>query len=71
MVFSNISEIENLDLEAIEKEIILVAQELVNLRVKKATRQEFKPHQFKHAKHKLAHLLTIEQERTLATIFAD
>ena len=52
MVFSNISEIENLDLEAIEKEIILVAQELVNLRVKKATRQEFKPHQFKHNKRK-------------------
>jgi|TARA_B100000524_G_scaffold348458_1_gene253136 large subunit ribosomal protein L29 len=63
MVFSNISEIENLDLEAIEKEIILVAQELVNLRVKKATRQEFKPHQFKHNKRKLAQLLTIQNTK--------
>ncbi len=63
MVFSNISEIENLDLEAIEKEIFLVAQELVNLRVKKATRQEFKPHQFKHNKRKLAQLLTIQNTK--------
>ena len=56
------SEINALDAETLEKEIIKVSQELVNLRVKKATRQEFKPHEFKHTKRKLAQLLTLQKQ---------
>jgi large subunit ribosomal protein L29 len=62
MSFSKMSEIEKLDSEACEKEIIRVSQELVNLRVKKATRQEFKPHEFKHNKIRLAQLLTLKSK---------
>ena len=57
MSFSSMSEINKLDAETLEKEIIRVSQELVNLRVKKATRQEFKPHEFKLNKVRLACLL--------------
>jgi large subunit ribosomal protein L29 len=62
MSFSNMSEIQKLDTETLEKEIIRVSQELVNLRVKKATRQEFKPHEFKHNKLRLAQLLTLKSK---------
>lgn len=56
------SEIEKLDSATLENEIIRVSQELVNLRVKKATRQEFKPHEFKHNKIRLAQLLTLKSK---------
>ena len=59
MGFSSMSEINALDAETLEKEILRVSQELVNLRVKKATRQEFKPHEFKRNKVRLAQLLTV------------
>jgi large subunit ribosomal protein L29 len=63
MSFSSMSEIEKLDSATLENEIIRVSQELVNLRVKKATRQEFKPHEFKHNKIRLAKSLTIKRKR--------
>jgi len=62
MSFSSMSEIEKLDSATLENEIIRVSQELVNLRVKKATRQEFKPHEFKHNKIRLAQLLTLKSK---------
>ena len=36
-----------------------------DLRVKKATRQEFKPHVFKHKKLNLAQLLTIKSQNEI------
>ena len=65
MSFSSMSEINNLDTETLEKEIISVSQELVNLRVKKATRQEFKPHEFKRNKVRLARLLTVKSKNEI------
>jgi large subunit ribosomal protein L29 len=59
------SEIKTLDSENLEKEIIRVSQELVNLRVKKATRQEFKPHEFKRNKLRLAQLLTVKSQKEI------
>ena len=47
------SEINKLDVETLEKEIIRVSQELVNLRCKKSNCQEFKPHEFKLNKVRL------------------
>ena len=65
MSFSSMSEINALDAETLEKEIIKVSQELVNLRVKKATRQEFKPHEFKLNKVHLAQLLTVKSKNEI------
>jgi large subunit ribosomal protein L29 len=65
MSFSSMSEINALDAETLEKEIIRVSQELVNLRVKKATRQEFKPHEFKLNKVRLAQLLTVKSKNEI------
>lgn len=65
MSFSSMSEINALDTESLKKEIILVSQKLVNLRVKKATRQEFKPHDFKRNKVRLAQLLTVKSKNEI------
>jgi large subunit ribosomal protein L29 len=55
-----------LDDAALSDRIVAVKRELFELRMRKATRQEVKPHEFKHAKHELAQLLTVERERQLA-----
>jgi large subunit ribosomal protein L29 len=49
--------------ENLEKEILKTSQQLVELRLKKATRQTFKPHEFKHAKRLLAQLLTLQNSK--------
>ncbi len=67
MNFSKITELQKLDPENIEKEILLMSQQLVELRMKQATRQSFKPHEFKHTKRKLAQLLTVQQQKALNT----
>ena len=64
MNFSNITELQKLDSESIDKEILLMSQQLVELRMKQATRQSFKPHEFKHTKRKLAQLLTKKKKKT-------
>ncbi|PLZ71456.1 50S ribosomal protein L29, partial [Fischerella thermalis] len=43
-----------------------VKKELFQLRLQKATRQLEKPHLFRHARHRLAQLLTVESERKRA-----
>ena len=50
MGFSNISEFTKLNSEEINKTILEKSQQLVELRIKKAARQNFKPHEFKHIK---------------------
>ena len=40
-----------------------VKKQLFDLRLKKATRQSFKPHLFKHNKRKVAQLLTLESQK--------
>lgn len=46
-------------------QIIAVKRQLFELRMQKGTRQLEKPHQFKHVKHQLSQLLTVERERQL------
>jgi len=60
-----ISEIRELDDSQINLMIIDIRKEILNLRLKQATFESFKPHLFKHAKHKLAQLLTIQSQRQL------
>lgn len=47
-------------------EIIATKRQLFELRFQKATRQlEKEVHQFKHARHRLAQLMTVQRERQL------
>jgi len=66
MPLPKISEARELSDEKLAEEIIAIKRQLFQLRLQKATRQLEKPHQFKHARHRLAQLLTIETERKRA-----
>ena len=59
MAFSKIVQLQDLPQAEIETELLKIEKELVDLRLKKATRQQYKSHQFKHLKHKKAQLLTL------------
>nr|YP_010338499.1 ribosomal protein L29 [Rhodaphanes brevistipitata]UNJ18449.1 ribosomal protein L29 [Rhodaphanes brevistipitata] len=62
MSLSKISEIRQLSIEEIRNEIQTTKRQLFDLQFQKATRQSFKPHLFKHARHRLAQLLLVETE---------
>jgi large subunit ribosomal protein L29 len=63
MAFLPLSELKSFDKETLAKEIVATKKQLFELRLKKATRQSFKPHLFKHNKRKIAQLLTLESEK--------
>lgn len=63
MPLPKISEARELSDEQLDREILAVKKQLFQLRLQKATRQLEKPHQFRHARHRLAQLLTVEGER--------
>ena len=63
MAFLPLSELKNFDNETLNKEIVNIKKQLFELRLKKATRQSFKPHLFKHNKRKIAQLLTLESQK--------
>lgn len=63
MPLPKISEARELTDEQLAQEIIAVKKELFALRLQKATRQLDKPHKFRHARHRLAQLMTVEAER--------
>ncbi|MFN6561679.1 MAG: 50S ribosomal protein L29 [Nostoc sp. ChiSLP01] len=66
MPLPKISEARELSDDKLSEEILAVKRQLFQLRLQKATRQLDKPHQFRHAKHRLAQLLTVEGERKRA-----
>ena len=68
MALPKISEARSLSDEELAEQIIAVKKQLFQLRLQKATRQLDKPHQFRHAKHRLAQLLTVEHERKRAAV---
>ncbi|MBV9385138.1 MAG: 50S ribosomal protein L29 [Chroococcidiopsidaceae cyanobacterium CP_BM_ER_R8_30] len=63
MALPKIGEARELSDAELDEQILAVKKQLFQLRLQKATRQLDKPHQFKHAKHRLAQLLTVEHER--------
>jgi large subunit ribosomal protein L29 len=65
MSSSDISELRKLDSDLLDEKIISIQKELADLRVKKATRQEFKPHVFKQKRLNLAQLLTIKSQNEI------
>lgn len=66
MPLPKISEARELSDEQLDSEITAVKKQLFQLRLQKSTRQLEKPHEFRHARHRLAQLLTVESERKRA-----
>ena len=66
MALSKISELRELAEQDLDEEILAVKRQLFELRMQKATKQLDKPHLFRHARHRLAQLMTVERERHLA-----
>lgn len=65
MALSKMRELRSLSPDEVETEIQTLKRQLFDLRFQKATRQAVKSHEFKHARHKLAQLKTLQQERLL------
>ncbi|MEA5594895.1 50S ribosomal protein L29 [Rivularia sp. UHCC 0363] len=66
MPFPKISEARDLSDEQLVQEIVATKKQLFDLRLQQATKQLEKPAKFKHARHRLAQLLTVEGERQRA-----
>jgi large subunit ribosomal protein L29 len=65
MALPKIEEARKLSGEALAEEILNVKKQLFALRLRLATRQPVKPHEFGHLKHRLAQLMTVEREQQL------
>ncbi len=63
MALPKIADIRSLTDAEIATEIIAVKRNLFDLRLRQATRRLEKTHEFKHNRHKLAQLLTVEHQR--------
>jgi len=63
MPLPKIKEIRELSDADLSVEILKVKKDLFTLRMNKATRQPFKPHEFGLAKNRLGQLMTVEHER--------
>lgn len=63
MALSDFQTLKEFDNSQIQQMIIESKKELFNLRLQKATRQSFKPHNFKHLKIKIAQLMTLKSQR--------
>ncbi len=67
MALPKIAEARDLSEENLSQEILETKKKLANLRLLKATGRLEKTHEFKHARHWLAQLLTVEGERLRQT----
>ncbi|PZV16064.1 MAG: 50S ribosomal protein L29 [Leptolyngbya sp.] len=65
MALPKVSEVRDLSETELDEQIIATKRLLFDLRFQKGTRRLEKSHQFKHARHRLAQLMTIERERQL------
>jgi large subunit ribosomal protein L29 len=64
MPLSKIADLRPLGDSEVADQILDLKKQLFDLRLQQATRQEVKSHQFKHLRHQLAQLMTIEHERS-------
>lgn len=63
MSLPKIKEARELSDAALAEQILAVKRQLMELRLQQATGRMEKPHLFKHAKHRVAQLMTVERER--------
>ncbi|MGH2412261.1 MAG: 50S ribosomal protein L29 [Microcystaceae cyanobacterium] len=66
MPLPKIEDARKLDDEELAAEILAAKRKLFELRFQQATRRLEKSHEFKHTRHRIAQLMTIERERQLA-----
>lgn len=66
MSLPKIKEARELSDAALAEQILAVKRQLMELRLQQATGRMEKPHLFKHAKHRVAQLMTVERERQIA-----
>lgn len=62
MALPQIEDVRNLSAEQLNEQVLEVKKQLFDLRLQQATGQLEKTHQFKHLRHRLAQLLTVEGE---------
>lgn len=67
MALPKISDTRSLSDSELAEAILKEKRFLFELRFKQGTRQPVKPHEFRHAKHRLSQLMTVERERQLNT----
>ncbi|MCS5692454.1 50S ribosomal protein L29 [Cyanobium sp. FGCU-6] len=67
MARPSIADVRKLDDGEITERINATRRELFDLRFQQATRRLEHPHRFKEARIKLAHLLSVQQERQRST----
>ena len=70
MALPKIADARNLNPEELAEEIVATKRKLFELRLQRATGRLEKPHEFKHNRHRLAQLLTVERERELTALKA-
>jgi large subunit ribosomal protein L29 len=68
MSLPKIEDARKLSDEEISTEILAAKRKLFELRLQQATRRLEKSHEFKHTRHRVAQLMTVERERQLAAI---
>ena len=66
MPLPKIADIRDLSDQDLSDQILEAKKTLFDLRFQKATRRLEKSHLFKHMRHRLAQLMTVERERQLA-----
>lgn len=66
MALPKIKDARSLSDQELADAILAAKRELFELRMQQATRRLEKPHQFKHVRHRIAQLITVEQERQRA-----
>ncbi|MBE9101443.1 50S ribosomal protein L29 [Vacuolonema iberomarrocanum] len=71
MSLPKISEIRELSDQELAEQILEAKKQLFDLRFQQATRRLEKPHLFKHTRHRLAQLMTVERERQLTAKNSD
>ena len=71
MSLPKIKESRDLSDAEVAEQILAVKRQLMQLRLQQATGRLDKPHMFKHAKHRLAQLMTVERERQVVADAAE
>jgi large subunit ribosomal protein L29 len=66
MALPKIAEVRQMSDEDIADAVLAAKKKLFELRLQQATRRLEKTHEFKHTRHRLGQLLTVERERQLA-----
>jgi len=65
MPLPKIEDVRQLNDQELANKILAAKRELFELRLQQATRRLEKPHQFKHLRHRIAQMLTVERERQI------